>query len=129
VQPGEGNAGEPTGNAPLHAAEGQHPDQPDQAPPQAEVRLAAATVHADPLAVHGLELRLDGEDEHLDIGQGVPAVTAAGVGHATSRRRRQISLAQDAGARHRPNMVRLGRHTALCADTELSNPPISRTDS
>jgi len=100
-----GNTGEPTGDAPPHAAEGQHPDQPDQAPPQARVRLAAAAVHADPLAVHGLQFGLDGEDEHLHIGQDVPAVAAAGVGNATGGRRRQINGAQDASAGHRPDMV------------------------
>src|SRR5215213_595443 len=45
VQGGEGNAGEPAGDAPLHAAAGQRPDQPDEAPPQSEVRLASAAVH------------------------------------------------------------------------------------
>src|SRR5215213_9750173 len=33
VQRGEGNAREPPGDAPLHAAEGQHPNQPEHAPP------------------------------------------------------------------------------------------------
>src|ERR687886_370243 len=40
VQRREGDAGEPAGDAPLQAAEAQGPDQPDQAPPQGEVRLA-----------------------------------------------------------------------------------------
>ena len=39
---------------------------------------------ADPLAVHSLKLRLDREDEHLNVGQGVPAIAAAGAGNATS---------------------------------------------
>ena len=77
VQRGEGNAREPAGNAPLHAAEAQHPDQPDQPPPQAQVRLAPAAVHADPLPIHRFQFRLDREDKHLDVGQGVPAVAAA----------------------------------------------------
>jgi len=100
-----GNTGEPTGDAPPHAAEGQHPDQPDQAPPQAGVWLAATAVHADPLAVHRFQLSLDREDEHLDIGQCVPAVAAAGVGNAAGGRRRQINGAQNASAGHRPDMV------------------------
>jgi hypothetical protein len=37
-------------------------------------------MHANPLAVHGLQFGLDRKDEHLDIGQDVPAVTAAGAG-------------------------------------------------
>jgi hypothetical protein len=38
-------------------------------------------VHADPLAVHGLQLSLDREDEDLNVGQGVPAITTAGAGN------------------------------------------------
>src|SRR3954467_6943502 len=68
VQRGEGNTREQPSNAPLHAPEGQHPNQPDHAPPQGEVWLAPAAVYADPLLVHGLQLRLDREDEHLNIG-------------------------------------------------------------
>src|SRR3712207_8083448 len=49
--------------SPLHAAEGQRPDQPDQAPPQGEVRLASTALHADALPIHGLQLGLDREDE------------------------------------------------------------------
>ena len=86
VQSGKRNAGEQTGNAPLHAAKGQHPDQPNEAPPQGKVRLAPTAMHADPLAIHGLQFGLDREDEHLDIGQDVPAVTAAGAGHGAGGR-------------------------------------------
>ena len=83
---------QPAGDAPLHAAEGQGPDQPNEAPAQAQVRLAAAAaVHADPLALHGLQLGLDREDEHLEVGQGVPAVAAAGPRQAPDRRREQVS--------------------------------------
>ena len=83
MQGGEGDTREPAGDAPLHAAKGQGPDQPDEAPPQCQVRLAAAAVHADPLALHGLQLGLDREDKHLEVGQGVPAVAAAGAGNTT----------------------------------------------
>src|SRR4051812_18925091 len=55
VQRGEGNAREQPGNAPLHASEGQYPDQPNEAPPQGKIRLASAAMHADPLAIHGLQ--------------------------------------------------------------------------
>src|SRR5215218_4880173 len=94
VQSRKRNAGEQTGDAPLHAAEGQHPDQPNQAPPQAEIRLASTAVHADPLTVHGLQFGLDREDEHLDVGQDVPAITAAGAGNGSGRRGRHLSATQ-----------------------------------
>src|SRR5918911_5646510 len=87
VQRGERNPREPAGDAPLQAAEGQGPDQPDEASPQDEVRLAATAVHADPLTVHGLQLRLDRKDEDLDVRQAVPAITAAAVGDAAGSRR------------------------------------------
>ena len=87
VQGGERNTRQPAGNAPLQAAEGQRPDQPDQSSPQGKVRLAAAAVHAHPLPVHGFQLGLDREDEHFDVGQGVPAVTTAGSGDTTAGRR------------------------------------------
>jgi hypothetical protein len=93
VQGGERNTREPAGDAPLQAAEGQRPNQPDQAPPQGQVRLAAAAVHADPLAVHGLQLGLDREDENLDVSQGIPAVTTAGAGNTAVGRRRQVGIA------------------------------------
>ena len=70
----------PTSDALLQAAEGQRSDQPDQASPQGQVRLAAAAVYAHPFAVHGLQLGFDREDENLDVGQCVPAVTTAGRG-------------------------------------------------
>ena len=123
VQGGEGDTREPAGDAPLHAAEGQGPDQPDQAPTQREVRLAAAAVHADPLALHGLQLGLDREDEHLEVGQGVPAVAAPGSGDATGGGRKQIGGAGSAGARHRLNMVSPSLGCALCARTA----PTTRT--
>jgi hypothetical protein len=63
--------------------EGQHPDQPNEAPPQGKIRLAPAAMHADPLVVHGLQFGLDRKDEHLDSGQDVPAVTAAGAGNGS----------------------------------------------
>src|SRR4051794_5153842 len=107
VQRTERNTGEPAGGAPLQAAKGQGPDQPDEAPPQGEIRLAAATVHADPLPIHGLQFGLNCEDKHLDVGQSVPAVAAAGPGNGWRGRRRQISGDQGASARHRPNMVSL----------------------
>src|SRR5689334_2169721 len=129
VQRGEGNAREPAGDAPLHAAEGQHPDHPDQPPTQAQVRLAPAAVHADPLPIHSLEFGLDREDEHLHIGQDVPAITAVGPGNTADRRWRQITGAQHTGVRHRPDMVRPGRRTVQCAGSELTYPLISRSDS
>src|SRR5215213_5341247 len=129
VQRREGNAREQPGDAPLHAPEGQHPDQPDHAPPQGKIRLAPAAMHPNPLAVHGLQLRLDREDEHLHIGQGIPAVTAAGPGNRPDGRRRQISGAQEAGVRHRPQMVRRGQRTDLYVGTDIMNRVISRTDS
>src|SRR3954465_10834749 len=99
--------GASTPSQPLRAAESQGPDQPNEAPPQGEIRLAPATVHADPLPIHGLQFRLDREDKHLNVGQGVPAVAAAGPGNASGRRRRSISGVQGIGARHGPNMVSL----------------------
>src|SRR5215203_3831712 len=115
---------------PLQAAESQGPDQPDEAPPQGEIRLAPATVHADPLPIHGLQFGLDRKDEHLDVGQGIPAVAAAGPGNASGRRRRQISGAQGAGAKHRPDMVSPSLLWAsLCARTALQHELISRTAS
>src|ERR1051325_3410358 len=89
----------------MHAAKGESPDQPDEASPQDQVRFAAATVHTNPLALHGLQLRFDREDENLDVSQGVPAVTPADAGKVWGRRRRQIRRAQGAGAGHWPNMV------------------------
>jgi hypothetical protein len=86
-------------------------------------------MHADPLAIHGLQFGLDREDEHLNIGQYVPAVTAAAAGDRPGGRPRQISGAQDVGVRHRPNMVGRGRHTALCVGTDIKDQLISRTDS
>ena len=86
MQGGEGDTREPAGDAPLHAAEGQGPDQPDQAPPQREIRLVAAAVHADPLALYDLQLGLDREDEHLKVGQGVPAVAVAAAVECGRRR-------------------------------------------
>ena len=50
----------------------------------------AAAMHAYPLAVHGLQFRLDREDENLDVGQGVPAVATAGAGNTAVGRRRQV---------------------------------------
>src|SRR5215212_3454806 len=129
VQRREGNARKQPGDAPLHAPEGQHPDQPDHAPPQGKIRLAPAAMHPNPLAVHGLQLRLDREDEHLHIGQGIPAVTAAGPGNRTDGRRRQISGAQEAGVRHRPHMVRRGQRTDLYVGTDIMKRVIPRTDS
>ena len=82
VQSGERNTRQPAGDAPLHAAKGDSSDQPDEASPQGQVRFAAATVHTDPLALHGLQLRFDREDEDLDVSQGVPAVIPAGAGDA-----------------------------------------------
>src|SRR3954465_15747661 len=105
VQRGERNTRQPAGDAPLHAAKGERPDQPDEASPQAQVRFAAATVHTDPLALHGLQLRFDREDEDLDVSQGVPAVTSAEAGKVSGRRRRQIRRARGTGAGHWPNMV------------------------
>jgi hypothetical protein len=65
----EGNARKQTGDAPLHAAERQHPDQPDQAPPQAEIRLAPTAMHANPLTVHRRQFGLDREDKNLNVGR------------------------------------------------------------
>jgi hypothetical protein len=76
-------------------------------------------MHADPLAVHGLQFRLDREDEDFDVGQGVLAVATAGSGHTANRR--QVGIAAKAGARHRPNMVGLGRRNALCVETDLKS--------
>ena len=42
--------------------------------------VSPAAMHADPLAVHGLQFRLDCEDEHFDVGQRVPTVTTVGWG-------------------------------------------------
>jgi hypothetical protein len=78
-----------------------------------EVWLAAPAVHADPLAVHGLQFGLDREEEHLDVGQDISAVASAGAGNATGRGRRQISGVQQAGARHSPNMAQQGGYPAL----------------
>jgi hypothetical protein len=66
---------------------------PAQPAPQAEIRLAPTAVQAGPLAAHRLQFILGGKDENLDVGEDVPAVTAAGVGNATSRRWRQINRA------------------------------------
>ncbi len=93
MQGGERNTREPAGDAPLQAAEGQRPNQPDQTSPQSQVRLAAAAMHADPLAVHGLQFRLYREDEDFDVGQGIPAVATAGSGNMAGPRQRQIDTA------------------------------------
>jgi hypothetical protein len=45
-------------------------------------------MHADPLPIHGLQFGPDREDEHLNIGQYVPAVAAAGAGNGAGGRRR-----------------------------------------
>jgi hypothetical protein len=55
--------------------------------------VSPAAMHADPLAVHGLQFRLDCEDEHFDVGQRVPTVTTVGVGNTAVRRRRQVGIA------------------------------------
>jgi hypothetical protein len=86
VQSRKRNAREQTRDAPLHAAERQHPNQPNEAPPQGKIRLAPTPMHPNPLTVHGLQFGLDREDEHLDIGQDVPAVTATGAGNGAGRR-------------------------------------------
>src|SRR4051794_22752125 len=119
VQRTERNTGEPAGGAPLQAAKGQGPDQPDEAPPQGEIRLAAATVHADPLPIHRLQFGLNREDKHLDVGQSVPAVAAAGPGNGWGGRRRPISGDQGAGARHRPN-----RHRPNMVSPRLGHVPL-----
>jgi len=80
-------------------------------------------MHADPLALHRLQFGLDREDEHLNVGQGVPAVAAAGTRNETSGRWRQIDGVQVAGTRHWPDMVSLSRSRALCARTA----PTART--
>src|SRR3712207_9580076 len=82
VQGGERDTRQPAGDAPLHATEGQGPDQPDQAPPQGEVRLAATAVLADPLPGHGLHLRLDREHKHLDVAPVAPAIAPQRPGQA-----------------------------------------------
>jgi hypothetical protein len=98
-------ADEQTGDAPLHGAETQHLNQPDQAPSQVEIRLTSTAMHANPLAVHHLQFGLDRKDKDLDVGQDVPAVPSARTGNATGRRGRQVSRAQEINARHPPNMV------------------------
>ncbi|TDG27351.1 hypothetical protein [Paracraurococcus ruber] len=124
VQDGEGQAREPAGDAPPQAAEGQRPDRRDQALPQGRVRLAAMAMHADPLAVHGLRFRRDSEAGHRGVGRGVPAVAAAGIGNTASRRRRQADAAAQAGARQRPDRVRLGRRTALPGEADPEDPAL-----
>jgi hypothetical protein len=54
-------------------------------------------MHADPLPIHGLQFRLDREDEYLDVGQRVPAVTTTGLGEAPGGRWWQIGAALGAG--------------------------------
>jgi hypothetical protein len=101
-----------------------------KAPPQGEIRLAATAVHADPLPIHRFQFRLDREDKHLDVGQGVPAVAAAGPGNASGRRRRSISGVQGIGARHGPNMVSLAPVVLLYAPEQpLQHGLILRTAS
>ena len=93
MQGGEGNTREQAGDTLLQVAEGQRSDQSDQAPSQHAVRLAAAAVHANPLAVHGLQFRLDREDEDLDVGKDIPTVAAVGSGNTAIGRRRPVGIA------------------------------------
>jgi hypothetical protein len=79
----ERHAGEETGDAPLHAAERQHPNQPENASAQVRVWLAAAAVSTGALAIHGFEFGLCGVDEHLDLGERVPSVARLRPGDAS----------------------------------------------
>ncbi len=87
----EGDAGQEAGDAPLHAAKGQHPDQPQYPPPQLSIRFATALMNPDTLRLHRRQLGLGGEDEHLDVGERVPGVALTGTGDAASRKRNHIS--------------------------------------
>ena len=91
VQRGEGDAGQEAGDPPLHAAEGQHPDQSQNASPQFRIRFATAAVNPDTLRLHSFQFGFGGEDEHLDVGEGVPRVALTGTEDAASRRRNHIS--------------------------------------
>ncbi len=130
VQSGEGHAGEPAREAPLQTAEGQGPNQPDQAPAQGEIRFAPTAVHANSLAFQGLQLGLNGEDENPDVGQGIPAIAAAGPGNAAGRRCGWIGGARSVEARHQPDRVSL-RSAKSFYEAEQPLPPslISRTAS
>ena len=110
-------------------AEGQHPDQPDEAPPQGQVRLAPTAVHADPRAVHGLQLGLYRDDEHFNVGQGVPAVATVRTRNETGRRWQKSSGVRGSRAGHWPNMVKLGRRYALRLAADPKTPLISRAAS
>src|SRR3954466_8253566 len=93
--------------------------------------LGTRMLHARPMeeTVHGLQLGLDGEDEHLNVGQDVPAVAAAGARNGSGGRQWQIDGAQDAGVRHRPDIVRRRRPMPLRAVTDTNSWIISRTHS
>jgi hypothetical protein len=72
VQGGERNAGQKAGDAPLHAAEGDRPDQPEHALTQEPVGFATTAVRALAFPLHGLQFRFAGCDEHVDLGERVP---------------------------------------------------------
>ncbi len=65
-------------------------DQPDQTPPPGQVGLLTATVQARRLVVHRFQFGLDREDEDLDVGQYVPAITGR-AGETTVLGRREGS--------------------------------------
>ena len=86
MQCGERDAGQETGDAPLHAAKGQHPDQPQYPPPQLSIRFATAPMNPDTLRLHRLQFGFGGEDEYLDVGECVPRVMLTGTEDAVSRK-------------------------------------------
>src|SRR5512135_1679855 len=71
-------------------AEGEHPDQPQHAPPQVGIWFAAAAMNADTLRVHRLQFGFDGVDEHLDVGERVPRGARMRASDAASRERNHI---------------------------------------
>src|SRR5919199_3097332 len=79
----EWHAREDPSDAPLHAGEGQHPDQPENAPAQIRIWLAAAPVRAGALAVHGFQFGLCGIDEDLNLGERVPSIARLRPGDAS----------------------------------------------
>lgn len=98
-QRGEGETGQQAGDAPLHAAEGEHPDQPQHAPPKLGIWFAAAAMNADTLRVHRLQFGFGGVDEHLDVGERVPRVALMRTRDAVSREGNHISWTGRVGNR------------------------------
>ena len=105
MQGRERDTGQEAGDAPLHAAKCQHPDQPEGAPAPVRIGLAATAMHAGALLVHCGKLGFSGEDEDLNVGESIPGLGMTTAGDATGRQGDHISRAWVVGLAQPPEMV------------------------